>query len=125
MLLSSVQKGIYEPLEESLEVPVKDYVPEKEEFPYVVLGEISSVEYKTKTTDGKRVTQRIFVFSTAEGKAETHSIVEQIEEALMEDELEIEGANVIMQSVKSESVWQADDGLFCGSIEFELLIDKE
>ena len=124
MLLSDVQIAIYERMEEKLETSVKDFVPEKDPLPYIVLGRIRSEPFVSKTTTGKRVTQDIFVFSEAEGKLETLGIVGEIEEAF-EDNLETEDVAIVKQVIASESVMETDSGLFSGEVVLELLLNDE
>lgn len=117
------QVSVYGRLSSSIETQVFDCVPSETKLPYVVLGESVSVPDYTKTTNGERITQTIYIFSNAEGKEETFFIAKDIDKALSM-ELIVEGAFVIDQKIKKCKVLETDQDLFQGVIEFEILIEE-
>jgi hypothetical protein len=103
---------------------VFDYVPEKTEFPYVVLGRTFATPQKTKTSTGERIEVTFDVWSDSKGKKETIHIVNEIEASLAE-ELTVEGAFVISQEITSIEVLEEVNNLYHGTVVFEILLDLE
>ena len=122
--LFEAQEAMFKRLNEHVEYPVYDYVPEESKFPYVVLGRVYSTPERTKTTDGERIEATIDVWSRSKGKKETISIIKNIEAALSED-LTVEGAFLLDQKVNSREVLEEVSSLYHGTITFELLLDLE
>ncbi|SHK48951.1 tail completion protein gp17 [Paramaledivibacter caminithermalis] len=104
-----VQKALYDrltnysPLTDKVE-GVFDYVKENQKMPYVVLGEIISIPYFTKTTTGEEVVQTIYIFSSGKGKKEIEEIISEIKSALNED-LNIENHESYYQRLDSIEIF--------------------
>lgn len=122
MKLFNIQQGIYNNIK-GIDTPVFDYVPEKTEFPYVVLGEIEEVPENTKTTVGSRITQTLYVFSNAEGKKETFEIINDIKESFSSD-LEIHDSFLVSQKFSKVKV-QEMELYYQGIVEIEIILDEE
>lgn len=103
---------------------VFDYVPDKTEFPYVVLGRTYATPNKTKTSTGERIEVTLDVWSDSKGKKETIKIVNDIEASLT-DELIVEGAFLIDQKINSIEVLEEVNNLYHGTVVFEILLDLE
>ncbi len=105
-------------------VGVYDYIDDNRVFPYVVLGRVFSTPERTKTNEGERVEITLDIWSGYNGKKETIDIMKLIEETL-DDELVIDGADVIIQEVKSREAFEVADSLYKGTIVYEILLDME
>lgn len=105
-------------------VGVYDYIDDNRVFPYVVLGRVFSTPERTKTTDGERIEITLDIWSGYNGKKETIDIMKLIEQAL-DDELMIDGADVITQEVKNREAFEVADSLYKGTIVYEILLDTE
>lgn len=122
MKLFDIQQAIYKRLEKS-PVSIFDYVPEKTEFPYCVLGDIEEIPENTKTTNGSKVTQTIYIFSNAQGKKETFNIIEELKSSLVSD-LEISDAFLVSQKISKVKVWETMD-YYQGLVNLEITLDEE
>ena len=73
MNMLELQTAIYARLDSSAQLKkavtgIYDYVPEETSFPYVVIGEVVSEPWNTKTTDGEAVTISLDIWSDQRGK---------------------------------------------------------
>lgn len=102
---------------------VFDSVPE-EPFPYIVLGRVYTRPHKTKTTDGEIIEFTLDVWSGSNGKKETINIVNCMEKALLAD-LDVDGAFVVSQEVKSVEILEEVNDLYHGTFVFEIILDLE
>lgn len=86
MLLSSFQKAIFKRLQAvNLSCDVFDLVPEGTDLPYAILGEDSVIEYNTKSSIGKEITTKIYIYSNASSSLECKEIFDTIRQALSAD----------------------------------------
>lgn len=125
--LYDAQVAIYSRLQtdEGLKsIGVYDYIDDNKAFPYVVLGRVFSTPERTKTTEGERVEITLDIWSQYKGKKEAVEIMKLIESTL-DDELVIDGADVITQEVKSREVFEVADSLYKGTVVYEILLDTE
>lgn len=124
--LFEAQGAVFSRLEPTLTTieGIFDYVPEKTEFPYVVIGRTYATPNKTKTSTGERIEVTLDVWSDSKGKKETIKIVNEIEASLAE-ELTVEGAFVISQEITSIEVLEEVNNLYHGTVVFEILLDLE
>ena len=125
--LYDAQVAIYSQLQTSEQlndIGVFDYIDDGRAFPYVVLGRVFSTPERTKTTDGERIEITLDIWSGYNGKKETIDIMKLIEQAL-DDELVINGADVITQEVKNREAFEVADSLYKGTIVYEILLDTE
>ncbi|WP_169865207.1 DUF3168 domain-containing protein [Sutcliffiella halmapala] len=127
--LYKAQEAIFQRLEENEDLQKRvtgifDYVPESTGFPFIVLGRIYSMANKTKTTEGEKLEITLDIWSTYQGKEETIDIMNLVEASLTE-ELSVEGAFLISQEVKDREVLEQENGLFHGTLMYEILVDLE
>lgn len=127
--LFEAQSAVFSRLEQNVELMKKvtgihDSVPDKEKFPYIVLGRIYSTPVRTKTTEGEQIVITIDIWSGSKGKKETINIINLIEVALTDD-LDVEGAFLLSQKVNSREVLEEVNDLYHGTVEFEILLDLE
>lgn len=125
--LYDAQVAIYSQLQTSEQlndIGVFDYIDDGRAFPYVVLGRVFSTPERTKTTEGERIEITLDIWSGYSGKKEAVEIMKLIESTL-DDELVIDGADVITQEVKSREVFEVADSLYKGTVVYEILLDTE
>jgi hypothetical protein len=68
---------------------VYDAVPEGAAFPYITLGEDTSIPDDTKTYDGEEITHTLHVWSTYNGKKEVKEIMSLALESLTNEPLSL------------------------------------
>lgn len=93
-VLLPVQRALYARLT-GLDLDVYDDVPEGAEFPYVVVGEATTVPDNTLTDFGHRSTVTAHVWSAYSGYSEALGIAGQLVAALDHQPLEVAGFDVI------------------------------
>jgi hypothetical protein len=124
--LFEAQSAVFSRLQSTLSdvEGIFDYVPEKTEFPYVVLGRTYATPQKTKTSTGERIEVTLDIWSDSKGKKETIKIVNEIEASLAA-ELSVEGAFLLSQEITSVEVLEEVNSLYHGTVVFEILLDLE
>ena len=98
--IPSLRRKFYDALDgdstlQSLVSDVYDFVPENATFPYVKLGEETSVDNGTKTLQGNEHTLVIHTFSRYRGSKETKEIMSRIYALLHESSLSVTGASLV------------------------------
>src|SRR5690554_4378261 len=72
---------------------VYDHVPQTAQFPYVVIGDDTAIDFDTDDTTGAESTITIHVWSQKRGRKEAKQIQGDIYDALHRYELSVSGAN--------------------------------
>ena len=111
-----LQKTIFDALDgdstlQSLVTDVFDFVPENTAFPYVKVGEETSVDNGTKTLQGNEHTLVIHTFSIYRGSKETKEIMSRIYALLHESSLTITGASLVNLRFEFSDIIKENDGL--------------
>jgi len=113
-----LQKAIYSTLngaslvgEDSVAVSVYDDVPEGKTYPYVVIGEETSLNISTKTVDAHEHTLTIHVWSQYRGRKEIKEIMEQIYTALHDSAITVSGASLVNLKQEFEQTLLEGDGI--------------
>lgn len=114
---------------------IYDHVPQADdsgvtaEFPYVVIGDDTSVEWDTDTETGHDMTVTIHVWSTQRGRGETKTILGAIYDALHQQTLSLSGSpsflNVACLWEFSETLVESDGVTRHGVTRFRVVIEKE
>ena len=117
-----LQKTIFDALDgdstlQSLVTDVFDFVPENTAFPYVKIGEETSVDNGTKTLQGNEHTLVIHTFSRYRGSKETKEIMSRIYALLHESDLTISGASLVNLRFEFSDVIKENDGLTTHGIQ--------
>jgi hypothetical protein len=82
---NELQKAVYSRLAAELAgVPIYDFVPQGSAYPYVVVGDLASLPWDTKTEDGQEFTVTIHAFDKAAGKKTVQLYAQMIYEVLHE-----------------------------------------
>ena len=117
-----LQKTIFDALDgdstlHSVVTDVFDFVPENTAFPYVKIGEETSVDNGTKTLQGNEHTLVIHTFSRYRGSKETKEIMSRIYALLHESDLTISGASLVNLRFEFSDVIKENDGLTTHGIQ--------
>ena len=111
-----LQKSIFNALDgdstlQSLVTDVYDFVPESTAFPYVKVGEETSIDNGTKTLQGNEHTLVIHTFSRYRGSKEVKEIMSRIYALLHESSLSVSGASLVNLRFEFSDVIKENDGL--------------
>ena len=90
---------------------VYDYVPDNSSFPYIKVGEETSVDNGTKTLQGNEHTLVIHTFSQYRGSKEVKNIMSRIYALLHESSLSVSGASLVNLRFEFSDVIKENDGL--------------
>tara|TARA_R110002012_G_scaffold272906_1_gene458661 strand:+ start:149 stop:550 length:402 start_codon:yes stop_codon:yes gene_type:complete len=110
-----LQKSIFNALDgdstlQSLVTDVYDFVPESTAFPYVKVGEETSLDNGTKTLQGNEHTLVIHTFSRYRGSKEVKEIMSRIYALLHESSLSVTGASLVNLRFEFSDVIKENDG---------------
>ena len=111
-----LQKSIFNALDgdstlQNLVTDVYDFVPENTAFPYVKVGEETSIDNGTKTLQGNEHTLVIHTFSRYRGSKEVKEIMSRIYALLHESSLSVTGASLVNLRFEFSDVIKENDGL--------------
>lgn len=90
-----LQKAIFTTLDTGLTVPVYDDVPQGASFPYVSIGEDTSIQWDTDLDDGTESTLTIHVWSRSPGRKEAKELLDSIHGLLHRKTLTVTGASPV------------------------------
>ena len=109
----------------SIGYPVFDHVPQDTEFPYIVIGDDTSIPWDTDDSIGSETTCTIHVWSRHRGRKEVKEIMRTIYEALHRQELSIIGGSLVECQAELQESFMDPDGLTRhGVIRFRLTVDS-
>lgn len=75
---------------------IYDNVPDNAIFPYLVIGEFTSVTFDDKTSDGANTTVTLHAFTQDRDKQVVHQIIARTYDLLHNAELSVSGQNLIL-----------------------------
>lgn len=104
---------------------VLDYVPEKDVMPYIVIGEVNSMDDGTKKSYGESINIDIEIWSKNKGKYKDLLTAKKIQELLQDELAPLEGEEefeVVWQDTKELSSKELDFGLFLTVVRFKIRI---
>ncbi len=122
-----LQKAIYDRISGETSFHVFDNHPESEAFPYVVLGEISAVDWSDKSKPGQSVNMTIHFWSRYPGKKETAEMMDAVTAALSYPWFPSLGAsfNPVFHEMELSEIFRDIDGLtFHGVLKWKYLIEE-
>ncbi len=121
---SQIQKAVFTVLTSALNVPVFDNVPQDTKYPYVVVGDDTSVPWDTDDSTGTEATVTIHAWSQYRGRAEVKALLAQIYDALHRQDIAIEDVHVIESIAEFQQTVVESDGLTRhGIIRFRITVD--
>lgn len=105
---------------------IYDHVPQETDFPYVSIGDTTSIEWDTDTSLGSEDTVTIHVWSRYRGRKETKEIQLELYNALHRHNLTISGATTVTCDWEfAESEVDTDGLTRHGITRFRLLIEQD
>lgn len=120
---AAAQKAVFAALDEGLDRPVHDEVPEGAEFPYVTIGQDQAADYSTKDKDGLDLTVMIHVWSRARGSKEAQGLMGAIHGILHNADIEVEGFDSVLSRFEFSDLIRDPDGRTRhGVMRFRLVI---
>lgn len=124
MMQEEIQAAIYEQVA-AIGYPTFDHVPQTTEFPYIVIGDDTSIAWDTDTSIGSETTCTIHVWSRHRGRKECKEIMRTIYERLHRAEFPIVGGALVECKAELEESFLDPDGLTRhGVIRFRLIVDS-
>jgi hypothetical protein len=124
MMQEEIQAAIYEKVS-AIGWATFDHVPQDTEFPYVIIGDDTSIPWDTDTSIGSETTCTIHVWSRHRGRKEVKEIMRTIYEALHRQEITIIGGALVECQAEFQESFMDPDGLTRhGVIRFRLTVDS-
>lgn len=107
-----VQKAVFEAFNNSpgTDFTVYDDVPEDAEFPYIVIGETTTVPFRTKDSDGFEVSIIIHCWSRFDGREEVKQMMGQAYNVLHDSDLNVDGFDTCYCYWEFNEVFLESDG---------------
>jgi hypothetical protein len=119
-----IQAAIYAKVS-GLGWPTFDHTPQDTPFPYVVIGDDTSIPWDTDDSIGTETTCTIHVWSRHRGRKEVKEIMRTLYEALHRQELSIIGGALVECMAEFQESFLDPDGLTRhGVIRFRLIVDS-
>ena len=104
---------------------VLDYVPEEKVMPYIVLGEVGTMNDGTKKGFGESINIDIEIWSKNKGKYKDLNTAKKIQELLLEDLESLEGEEefqTVYQDATTITSRELDFGIFLTVIRLKIRI---
>lgn len=118
---TAIQAAIYQALS-TLSYPVYDDVPQGAAFPYIVIGDDTSIPFDDDCNVGAESTITIHVWSTCPGRKEVKQITDSVYNRLHRQNLPIAGGYTITLNAEHQDSFLDPDGVTRhGVIRFRLL----
>ena len=129
MRLTEIHDAIFEQVEKSVDgqVGVWDYLPPKEQAPYVVIGRLNfsfSEGQSCKFNDGYNAVQKIHIVTNAMERHEAIELQRKIMDGLNGD-LEINGVHIMRSWVSSGLVEETSDAEYYAELDFNLWVMED
>lgn len=110
----------------SAPVPVFDHVPQSIAYPYIVIGDGSSVDWGTKDSVGTEQDVQIEVWSRYRGRKEAHQISARIYDRLHEQALSVADQQCVLIRFESEErTREADGQSYRVALRYRALLDHD
>ena len=112
----ALQTTIYNALNVSaitttLSCGVYDEVIEGNTYPFITLGEETTIDYSTKTATGSETTINIHIWSQYKGSKQTKEIMDQVHDLLHDSNLSVTGFNLINLRFEFSDIMRDPDGI--------------
>ena len=111
-----LQTAIYTALNVSaitttLSCGVYDEVIEGNTYPFITLGEETTIDYSTKTQTGGETTINIQIWSQYKGSKQTKEIMDKVHDLLHDSNLSVTGFNLINLRFEYSDIMRDPDGI--------------
>ena len=124
MMQEEIQAAIFAQVS-AIGYPVFDHVPQDTAFPYIVIGDDTSIPWDTDDSLGSETTCTIHIWSRHRGRKEVKEIGRTIYEKLHRAEFPIIGGTLVECQAEFEESFMDPDGLTRhGVMRFRLTIDQ-
>lgn len=112
----ALQQTLYSALNVSaittdLSCGVYDDVPQSAAYPYIAIGEETSIDYSVKDTQGGETTINLHIWSQYKGSKETKQIMDKIHDLLHNSSLSVSGFNLINLRYEFSDIMRDPDGI--------------
>jgi len=112
----ALQTTIYNALNVSaitttLSCGVYDEVIEGNTYPFITLGEETTIDYSTKTATGSETTVNIHIWSQYKGSKQTKEIMDKVHDLLHDSNLSVTGFNLINLRFEFSDIMRDPDGI--------------
>ena len=112
----ALQTTIYNALNVSavtttLSCGVYDEVIEGNTYPFITLGEESTIDYSTNTETGSETTVNIHIWSQYKGSKQTKEIMDKVHDLLHDSNLSVTGFNLINLRFEYSDIMRDPDGI--------------
>jgi len=112
----ALQTTIYNALNVSaitttLSCGVYDEVIEGNTYPFITLGEETTIDYSTKTATGSETTINIHIWSQYKGSKQTKEIMDKVHDLLHDSNLSVTGFNLINLRFEFSDIMRDPDGI--------------
>ncbi|QDV34905.1 DUF3168 domain-containing protein [Tautonia plasticadhaerens] len=93
LAVNALHKGIYDRLVIRIGSNVYSHIPQASAFPYVVIGEKTSIPFRTKTGDGQEITVTLHAWTQGSGDKACADLMQSVYRALdrQENAVDVEG----------------------------------
>lgn len=124
MMQEEIQAAIYSKVS-AIGWPTFDHVPQESTFPYIVIGDDTSVPWDTDDSIGSETTCTVHIWSRHRGRKEVKEIMRTVYEALHRAEFAIIGGQLVECVAEFAESFVDVDGLTRhGVIRFRLIVDS-
>jgi len=118
-----IQKAVFTRLNNALNVPVYDAVPDNAVAPYVVIGDDTLIEFDSDGVNGFEATVTIHTWSIYRGRFEVKNLMGLIYNALHRAELNVQGYNLVGCDCEFSETFLESDGVTRHGVQrFRILI---
>lgn len=123
MKQANIQQAVFDELSE-LDYPVYDHVPQVSAFPYIVIGDDTSIAFDTDESVGSESTLTIHVWSQYRGKMQVKEILQEIYDKLNRADIAVSGCHLVECVAEFQETYLESDGLTRhGVIRFRLIVE--
>ncbi len=107
-------------------VKIHDHHPEKEAFPYVVLGRATSTDWSTSTESGASHLITVHTWSRNSGRMESYAVQQEITSALHDMPLTAQDHHIVNLRLEfSEARYDPDSGRMHGIMRFSAITEPK
>ena len=129
--LAAIQKAVYERLSADSSLMGKvtgifDFVPDNQEFPYVTIGEATTVPFATFSRFGEEATITLHIWSRYQGFKEIADIMDDLNRLLGHQDLQVIGYDTITCFYDFSETLREPDGITRhGVVRYRILTQKQ
>jgi hypothetical protein len=121
-----LQKAIYDKLTAALPYPVFDDVPQNQEYPYIAIGEDTSLQWDTDDSIGYNSTLTIHAWSRHAGRKQVKDMIAGIYSALHRQALSISGSYVVtVECAFQETFMDSDQRTRHGVARYRIITEAK